>query len=69
MTAGDLPQDADAWLDDVRRWFYGGTPPPDTLPAPEAAHRVDVGPGLQQDAAPAAAGQRTGAGHSKYPNA
>ncbi|TCP04640.1 hypothetical protein [Rubrivivax gelatinosus] len=22
-----MHEDRDAWLDDVRRWYYGGTPP------------------------------------------
>lgn len=30
-----MQDDRDAWLDDVRRWYYGGTPPAgDRLPAP-----------------------------------
>ncbi|MCK7494314.1 MAG: hypothetical protein MZW92_26365 [Comamonadaceae bacterium] len=28
-----MEDDRDAWLEDVRRWFYGGTPPAE--PAPE----------------------------------
>lgn len=25
-------EDPDRWVDDVKRWFYGGTPPPATCP-------------------------------------
>ncbi len=27
MTEQSPPDDRDAWLDGVRRWYYGGTPP------------------------------------------
>ncbi|MBG6082747.1 hypothetical protein [Rubrivivax gelatinosus] len=30
-----MHDDRDAWLDDVRRWYYGGTPPAgDRAPQP-----------------------------------
>lgn len=31
-----MHEDRDAWLDDVRRWYYGGTPPAGERP-PEPA--------------------------------
>lgn len=31
--APGAPYDPDAWLDDVRRWYYGGTEPADPAPA------------------------------------
>ena len=40
MSAAD---ERDAWLDHVRRWFHGGTPPVEP-PAREAAPRPPDGP-------------------------
>ena len=31
------------WLDDVRRWYYGGTPPETDGPEAEATVAYDVG--------------------------
>lgn len=47
-----MNDDRDAWLDDVRRWFFGGTPPSGDLPAD--LRRAPVGP-ARQESAPASA--------------
>lgn len=46
-----MQDDRDAWLDDVRRWYYGGTPPAGDrqreAPAAEAAAARRVQPATE----------------------
>lgn len=50
------PDSVDAWLDEVRRWYFGGTPPagdlpdlpdPPNAPAPQADVRRRRQPGSE----------------------
>ena len=36
------PPEHDAWLEDVRRWYYGGMEPPDASEAPASQPSADV---------------------------
>lgn len=65
------PHDPDAWLDDVRRWFYGGTEPADrgpgaapVTPAPPAgtSSPAERGAGGQSTSANASICRSTGSG-------
>lgn len=48
-----MNDDRDAWLDDVRRWYFGGTPPLGDLPADPRGSPQGQAP---QDGVPASTG-------------
>lgn len=53
------PDAVDAWLDEVRRWYFGGTPPAGDLPD-EPAQEADVRERRHPESAPSSTRAKTG---------
>lgn len=59
------PDAVDAWLDEVRRWYFGGTPPAGDLPD-EPAQEADVRERRHPGSEPSST--RTKAGNANGPS-